>query len=109
MRAAAAGVAVAAAIGWVDFLRPAERRSHFGRFVGTALDGGALGTIERKAAASLDLLLLGPHTLAAAALTVLLALVLVRPPPLFAPPAASIRAWARCGWPRPCSRAWAWR
>jgi hypothetical protein len=80
--AAMAGVAAAAAIGWIDFLRPAERRSHFGRFVGTALDGGALGTIERKAAASLDLLLLGPHTLAAAALTVLLALVLVRPPPL---------------------------
>ncbi len=77
----AAGAGVAAAIGWIDFLRPAERRSHFGRFVGTALEGGALGTIERKAAASLDLLLIGPHT-GRRPSTVLLALVWSPPPPL---------------------------
>jgi len=80
--AVAAGAAVALAIGAVDFLRPAEQRSHFGRFVGTALEGGALGVIERKASASLDLLLMGPHTAAAALATVLLAVVVTRPPAL---------------------------
>ena len=39
-------------------------------------------SIERKAAASLDLLLMGPHTAAAAVATVVLALVVARPPAL---------------------------
>jgi hypothetical protein len=76
------GAAVAVIIGALDYLRPAGQRSHFGRFVGTSLDGGALDTIRRKADASLDLLTMGPHTVAAAAATILLAWVLARPPVL---------------------------
>jgi hypothetical protein len=75
-----AGVVAAGAIGWLDHLRPPDQRSHLGRFVGTALEGGALGTIQRKAEASLDLLLMAPHTVAAAAASVALALVVARPP-----------------------------
>ncbi|HET6954380.1 MAG TPA: hypothetical protein VFI47_28705, partial [Acidimicrobiales bacterium] len=82
LAAGAAGAAAAGVMGWLDYLQPPDRRSHFGRFVGTALEGGALGTIRRKAEASLDLLVMGPHTVAAAVATVLLALVIVRPPAL---------------------------
>lgn len=78
----AGGAAVAGTIGALDYARPADERSHFGRFVGTALDGGALDTIRRKADASLDLLTMGPHTVAAAAATIALTWVLVRPPAL---------------------------
>jgi hypothetical protein len=97
--AGVAGAAVAAAIGWVDYLRPVEQRSHFGRFVGTALDGGALATIERKAAASLELLLLGPHTVAAAVFTLALMWMVLRPP-------GTVRdAYAAHPWLRPAHQA----
>ncbi|WP_407320234.1 hypothetical protein UQW22_07185 [Isoptericola halotolerans] len=45
----AAGVAVVAAVGVLDRLRPAEDRSHLGRFVGQVIDGEAWETLARKA------------------------------------------------------------
>ena len=82
--AQAGGVAVVGLLGWLDYLRPADERSHFGRFVGTVLDGTAYHTIERKLLTSWELLFVGPHTLAALALTVLLVVVVFRPPPVLA-------------------------
>lgn len=46
---AAVGVGVVAAVGVVDWLRPAAQRSHLGRFVGQVVDGEAWATIARKA------------------------------------------------------------
>lgn len=58
-----AGVAVVAAIAYFDYLRPAEERTHLGRFVGQMVDGSALIVIERKAGANLNVLLNSPLTL----------------------------------------------
>ncbi|WP_402469941.1 hypothetical protein [Isoptericola aurantiacus] len=46
---AAAGVGVVAAVGVLDWLRPADERSHLGRFVGQVVDGTAWETLARKA------------------------------------------------------------
>jgi hypothetical protein len=46
---AAAGVGLVAAVGVLDWLRPADERSHLGRFVGQVIDGSAWETLLRKA------------------------------------------------------------
>ncbi len=46
---AAAGVAAVAAVGVLDYLRPADQRSHLGRFVEQVVDGSAWETLLRKA------------------------------------------------------------
>ena len=46
---AAVGVGAVAAVGVLDWLRPAAQRSHLGRFVGQVVDGEAWSTIARKA------------------------------------------------------------
>ncbi|WP_313661611.1 hypothetical protein [Cellulosimicrobium cellulans] len=46
---AAAGVGLVAAVGVLDWLRPADERSHLGRFVGEVVDGSAWETLLRKA------------------------------------------------------------
>lgn len=53
--ALAAGVAIAIflAIAWLDWLRPAGARTHFGEFFGDLVDGEAATVIWRKLAASL--------------------------------------------------------
>lgn len=79
--AIAAGVALVLAISVLDYLRPAADQSHFGRFLASLLDGSAGATVQRKLLTSLDLLLAGPHTLAAAALLLAGAGLLLRPPP----------------------------
>jgi hypothetical protein len=81
LAAGVAGLLVALTIGVLDHLRPPESRSHFGRFVGGLLDGTAGATVLRKLSANLDLLLAGPHTLAALALGVLLSVWVVSRPP----------------------------
>ncbi len=43
-------------IGWLDWLRPPEQRSHLGRFVQTALDGGAWDVVARKLDQNMTLL-----------------------------------------------------
>jgi hypothetical protein len=79
--AAGAGVLVVALIGVADYLRAPSERSHFGRFVGAVLDGSAGDTVLRKARTSIDLVLMGPHTVAALALVVWLTVVVFRPNP----------------------------
>lgn len=75
-----AGVGLVAVIGIVDYFRPVEARSHFGRFVASVLDGSAGDTVYRKIQTSLDLLLIGPHTVAALVLVVWLGWLVFRPP-----------------------------
>ncbi len=63
----------------LDWLRPAESRSHLGRFVQTALDGGAWSIIARKLDQNVSLLLSSPVSLLIPVVLVLLAYVLARP------------------------------
>lgn len=46
----AAAVAVSFVFALLDYLQPAPRRSHLGKFLGSFLDGGGLGIVRRKAA-----------------------------------------------------------
>lgn len=76
------GVVLVGAISWLDYMRPEESRTHFGRFAGSVASGAATDTIHRKLANSWELLLKGPHTLAGLVLAGVLAWVVLRPPPL---------------------------
>jgi hypothetical protein len=89
--AGGAGVALVALIGVADYLRPAESRSHFGRFVAAVLDGSAGSTVYRKLLTSIDLLFNGPHTILAMALAVWLAVLVFRPPATLAEAYAEVR------------------
>ncbi|MCW2567132.1 MAG: hypothetical protein JWN54_1229, partial [Mycobacterium sp.] len=75
-----AGVVVVGALGVADYLRPASDRSHFGRFVADVVDGQGVGVVRRKLLTNIDLLLAGPHTIAALLGSVVLAVVVLRPP-----------------------------
>jgi len=70
-----AGVALVAAIGVVDWLRPPAQRTHLGAFVQSVVDGTALETIARKAGYALRSL--GGGVPAWLALAVLVGLVAV--------------------------------
>lgn len=74
------GLVLVLAIGYLDYLRPASSRSHFGRFIASIMDGTALYTIRRKLWANIDLLFLGPHTIAAALGVIVGIVVILRPP-----------------------------
>jgi hypothetical protein len=87
-----AGVVVVGALGVLDFLRPADDRSHFGRFVGEVVDGQGIGVVRRKLLTNVDLLLAGPHTVAALVASVVLAVVVLRPPRSLAAAYAAIPA-----------------
>lgn len=78
--ASLAAAVVVGAISAADYLRPAPERSHFGRFVGSVLDGSGLEIVRRKAEANLDLLLTGPHTLLAFVGVIAVGVVVFRPP-----------------------------
>jgi hypothetical protein len=93
------GAVAVGAIGWLDYLRPEDARTHFGRFVGSVLEGGAADTILRKLLANLELLVMGPHTIAALALTIVLVTA------VFRPPASLQRAYAHHAMLRPMLQA----
>ncbi|PZS10058.1 MAG: hypothetical protein DLM55_05070 [Acidimicrobiales bacterium] len=78
--AVSAGFLLAGVISWADYLRPANERSHFGRFAGSVLNGTAFNTIDRKIRTNIDLLLMGPHTVLAFLLVVVLVVLVFRPP-----------------------------
>jgi hypothetical protein len=71
---AAGAVAVTAAVGVLDWLRPAQQRSHFGSFVQKVIDGQADDVVARKAVAALQTL---ANPAGALALVVLVAAVAV--------------------------------
>ena len=66
-------------LGLLDWLRPAESRSHLGRFVQTMLDGGAWDIIVRKLGQNTTLLFANPLSLLIPVVLVLFAYILARP------------------------------
>jgi len=74
----AAGAVTVTAFAVVDYLRPADSRTHLGRFVETVLDGGAWQVVERKLAQNVKVLVGSELTLLAVAGLVLVILVLGR-------------------------------
>ena len=65
--------------GWLDWLRPPEQRSHLGRFVQTALDGGAWDIVARKLDQNMTLLFGNLVSLLVPVVLVASAYVLARP------------------------------
>jgi hypothetical protein len=80
---ATVGVLVAASA--LDWLRPADRRSHLGRFAQTVLDGGAWSVVGRKLQQNLELLTFSPLTLSVPVAAVVIVLLLRRPGRWYAP------------------------
>jgi hypothetical protein len=76
---ALAAVAVVAALGVVDYARPAEHRTHLGRFVGDVLHGGAWTIVRRKALADARLTASSVLTLLIPVMVVVAVLLLRRP------------------------------
>lgn len=74
-----AGVAVVSAFAVLDWLRPADERTHLGRFVDTVLDGGLGGVVARKLAQNLANLGGTWLTVLALAGIAVVVLVLLRP------------------------------
>src|SRR5664279_4538608 len=66
-------------LGLMDWLRPAESRSHLGRFVQTALDGGAWDIIARKLAQNATLFFSNPLSLLIPVVLGVFAYILARP------------------------------
>jgi len=66
-------------IALMDWLRPAESRSHLGRFVQTALDGGAWDVIARKLAQNATLFFSNPLSLLIPVVLILFGYLLARP------------------------------
>jgi hypothetical protein len=82
--AVVAGAAVAAlgtvsAFAAADYARPAEKRSHLGRFVAQLFDGSAGTVIQRKAEANVSLLLTSQLTLLVLAVLIFVPVVLLMP------------------------------
>ena len=59
--AVALAVAVFALVAWLDWLRPAANRTHFGEFFADVLDGDAWTVVWRKARASIGTLQRSPY------------------------------------------------
>jgi hypothetical protein len=66
-------------LGLLDWLRPAESRSHLGRFVQTAIDGGAWDIIARKLAQNGTLFFSNPLSMLIPVVLVIFGYVLFRP------------------------------
>jgi hypothetical protein len=79
--AAMAGITVAvlAALSLLDWLRPAQERTHLGRFVQTLLDGGAGSVVQRKLMQNVEILFGSWYSALLPAAAVFVVLVLARP------------------------------
>jgi hypothetical protein len=71
--------AFVAVLGVMDWLRPAESRSHLGRFVQTAIDGGAWDIIARKLAQNATLFFSNPLSLLIPIVLIVFGYILARP------------------------------
>ncbi len=72
-------IGAVAAISWLDWLRPANQRSHLGAFVQRVIDGDALSVVSRKAVASIETIV-SPVGIAAVIIGVVLWIVIFRYP-----------------------------
>ena len=79
-----AAVAVVAGLALADAARPADRRTHLGRFADQVRDGTAGGLLRRKAEAGLGLLFHSPATALLPVAVAAAVLLLLRPPPALA-------------------------
>jgi len=75
----AAGISASVVLSVLDWLRPADERTHLGRFVETVLDGGLGGVLLRKAGTNLRILLGSEQTLLAIGGLLLVVILLGRP------------------------------
>jgi hypothetical protein len=74
-----AGAALLAVVCVLDWLRPADQRTHLGRFVQTVLDGGGPAVVQRKLEQNGQLLVSSPLTLLVPVLCVVVVWALARP------------------------------
>ncbi|MBW0254918.1 hypothetical protein [Cellulomonas sp. PS-H5] len=74
-----AGISASVVLSVLDWLRPADERTHLGRFVETVLDGGLGGVLLRKAGTNLRILLGSEQTLLAIGGLLLVVILLGRP------------------------------
>ncbi len=75
----AAGAVTVTVFAVIDWLRPADSRTHLGRFVETVLDGGLWPVVARKLKQNVDILFTNELTLLAIGGLVVVILVLGRP------------------------------
>jgi hypothetical protein len=75
----AAGAVTVVGIALVDWLRPADERTHLGRFIETVLDGGLWTVLVRKAETNLRILFGSEQTLLAIGGLLLVVLLVGRP------------------------------
>ncbi|MEV7973724.1 hypothetical protein [Cellulomonas sp. NPDC089187] len=75
----AAGAVVVIGIAMLDYARPADERTHLGRFIETVLDGGLWTVLLRKGQANLGILFGSEQTLLAIGGLLLVVLLLGRP------------------------------
>lgn len=74
------GVAIfAAVLGLLDWARPVESRSHLGKFVQTAIDGGSWDIVVRKLAQNATLFFSNPLSLLIPVVLILFGYALVKP------------------------------
>lgn len=71
--------ALVVAVFVLDWLRPAEQRTHLGRFVQTVIDGGGNDVVVRKLAQNVEVLTSSPIAAAMPLLAVLVVWALARP------------------------------
>lgn len=74
-----AGLVTVLSIAFLDWLRPADDRTHLGRFIETVLDGGVWTVLLRKGETNLRILLGSEQTLLAIGGLLLVVLLLGRP------------------------------
>ena len=75
-----AGAAAVTILSIVDYLRPDNDRTHFGRFVASVIDGDGLSTVDRKIRANFSLLFGSLGSVVAALLLIAVAVAVFRPP-----------------------------
>lgn len=75
-----AGAAAVTILSIVDYLRPDNDRTHFGRFVASVIDGDGLSTVDRKIRANFSLLFGSLGSIVAALLLIAVAVAVFRPP-----------------------------
>lgn len=90
---------VIVALSVLDWLRPADERTHLGRFVDTVLDGGAWSVVERKLAQNFEILTGSWLTVLVPFAALFVAVILMRPVAWGAP--ALQRAYEQCPALRP--------
>lgn len=76
---AAGAIAAVSALAWLDWLRPAEQRSHLGRFVQDLVDGEAGDIVQRKIDANLATFTRGPEGILVPLILLAIGYLLARP------------------------------